>query len=83
MGDKLIIQGEKAAILKLTEEYGVELSREDRLRQKDIEEDESEKELIEIIILIGPNVIGKPLKDIDFSKRYNSILFFYWGSIKI
>lgn len=53
------------------------------MRQKDIEEDESEKELIEIIILIGPNVIGKPLKDIDFSKRYNSILFFYWGSIKI
>ncbi len=73
--DKLIISGDERAILELTEEYGVELLREDRLRQKDIEEEESEKELIEIIIPIGSRVIGKPLEDLDFSRRYNSILF--------
>lgn len=74
-GDKLIIRGEETAILELTEEYRVELLRENRLRQKDIEEDESEKELIEIIIPIGSNAIGKSLNDLDFSKKYRSILF--------
>lgn len=74
-GDRLIISGEEEAIVGLTEEYGVELLREDRLRQRDIEEDESEKELIEVIIPIGSAVIGRELDDLDFSKRYNSILF--------
>lgn len=74
-GDKLIIRGEETAILNLTEEYKVELLREHRLGQKDIEEDRSEKELIEIIIPIGSNSIGKSLNDLDFSKKFNSILF--------
>lgn len=73
--DNLIIRGEENAIINLTEEYKVELLRENRLGQKDIEEGRSEKELIEIIIPIGSSAIGKSLNDLDFSKKFNSILF--------
>lgn len=74
-GDNLIIKGKKSAMVNLAEKYNVELLRENKLRKQDIEENESEKELIEIIIPNGSNAIGKSLNELDFSDKYNSILF--------
>lgn len=74
-GDNIIIRSNEEAIVRLIEEYGCQLAGENRLNQANIEEDESEKELIEIVIPIGSTVIGKSVRELGFSKKYRSIIF--------
>lgn len=73
--DFLVVRGQEKDILELTEAYGVKALGEDRLNQESIEEEESEKELIEIIIPIGSRIIGQSLNDLDFIEKHHAILF--------
>lgn len=73
--DRLIIRGQEETIVELTEWYGLTVLGEDRLSQAEIEETESEKELIEIIIPIGSTAIGKSLNELNFPEKYHSVLF--------
>ncbi|MDN6195810.1 MAG: SLC13 family permease [Atopostipes suicloacalis] len=73
--DLLVVHGQEDEILELTESYGLQALGENRLDQKSIEEENSEKELIEIIIPIGSRVIGQTLNDLDFTQKHHAILF--------
>src|SRR5690625_6653898 len=55
--DHLVVRGDEDAIVSLTAYNGCELVGERKLNQANLEEDDTEKELIEIIIHIGSNVI--------------------------
>lgn len=74
-GDRIIVRGDEQAIVRLTEDYHCELFGEEKLEQEDIEEEKSEKELIEIVIPIGSTVIGKRVRDLEFARKYRAILF--------
>ena len=73
--DSLVIHGDEGEILELAESYGLEALGENRLNQKAIEEEDSEKEFIEIIIPIGSIVIGKSLDELNFTEEHHAILF--------
>jgi len=74
-GDNIVVRGGEEAIVSLTEDYGCELLGESKLNQADLEEDDSEKELIEIVIPVGSTVIGKPVRELDLSTKYHSVIF--------
>lgn len=74
-GDLLVVRGQEEDILKLTESYRVKVLGEDQLSQESIEEEDSDKELIEIIIPIGSNAIGQSLNELNFIEKYHAILF--------
>lgn len=73
--DSLVIHGDEGEILELAESYGLEALGENLLEQSAIEEEESEKEFIEIIIPIGSIVIGKSLDELNFTEEHHAILF--------
>lgn len=73
--DMIVVRGKEDEILELTESYNVKTLGEERLKQRSIEEEDSEKELIEVIIPIGSKSIGKSLNELNFIENYHAILF--------
>src|SRR5699024_4782289 len=73
--DHVVVRGDEDAIVSLTEDYGCELLGERKLNQANLEEDDTEKELIEIVIPVGSTVIGQPVRDLDLAKKYHAVIF--------
>src|SRR5699024_12468585 len=57
------------------EDDGCELLGERKLNQANLEEDDTEKELIEIVIPVGSTVIEQPVRDLDLAKKYHAVIF--------
>jgi di/tricarboxylate transporter len=71
-GDVLLLHGDMGALMKLKNEYGLELRSEAKMDDQKLSSDEVR--LVEALVPPGSNLVGSTLRRSDFIRRFGSVV---------